>query len=612
MKRLLSFSFSKIYIIVMILINLLVVGGYFSYAMFTVSKERSNAISIVTGNLTYKLLVDDNEGNTLTVEANTVKDFTITLNNSNNRKARFNFYYIGDLPTNTKVGYIAEEGTNTLPDEKGINLEKADTTGSSNSYIIRVINNSGNSVTVNLGVSVGLDYNDLSLPEKGHLFEKITHKGEVGTVVLSNISKDNIYNDGIDTFTTGQYPNNYVWYSGKLWRAVSVNNEEKTTKLVTQWNISIIGYTDDGTNFAESYAKAWLNDQTVDGFLYNLRDVDNFLVTNSKWNSTMDYSSLGNVKRPSDSGTIVNATVGLLNLYEYQESFRGTTYSNGYLNNGLHWWTITPYSNINMNEIDNLGNSNYFDKVYALGIRPSINLKSNVKIVDGNGALDNPYRLEGDNDKDLNDVKLNTRYSGEYVKFGTGNNNLYRIVSHETNGLTKITSAEPLKENGIFKTSIFGDSVYYSSDNTIGNFLNGEYLTNGNYLSEEQVNMIENSTIWYLGTIGDGDSYKLAKYTDENMTGYAKMTDAKVGLLRIGELMAGQFDGYENNTAYWTITPTSTTVMRRIGQYGSSFNVSPTTTNAIKPTLNLKSNVIITSGDGTKNNPFTLELGSTS
>lgn len=82
------------------------------------------------------------------------------------------------------------------------------------------------------------------------------------------------------------------------------------------------------------------------------------------------------------------------------------------------------------------------------------------------------------------------------------------------------------------------------------------------------------------------------------------MTDDKVGLLRIGELMAGQFDEYENNTAYWTITPTSTTVMRRIGQYGSSFNVSSTTTNAIKPTLNLKSNVIITSGDGTKNNPL--------
>ena len=253
MKKLLNVSFSKIYVIVVILISVLMLGGYFSYAMFTVTKERSNAISIVTGNLTYKLEVDGEETNTLTVEANTVKDFTITLNNPNNRIARFNFYYIGDLPTNTKVGYIVEDGTNTLPDEKGINLEKVDTTGSSNTYKIRVINNSGSSITVNLGVSVGLDYNDLSLPENGHLFEEIISTGEVGTVVLSNISKDNTYDDGVDTFTTGQYPNNYVWYSGKLWRVVSVNNEKKTVKLVTQWNISAIPYSSGSTDFAGSY-----------------------------------------------------------------------------------------------------------------------------------------------------------------------------------------------------------------------------------------------------------------------------------------------------------------------------------------------------------------------
>ena len=50
--------------IVMIIITLLIVGGYFSYAMFTVSKEKSNAIRIVTGNLIYKLTVDGKEVNT--------------------------------------------------------------------------------------------------------------------------------------------------------------------------------------------------------------------------------------------------------------------------------------------------------------------------------------------------------------------------------------------------------------------------------------------------------------------------------------------------------------------------------------------------------------------
>ena len=57
-KIFLETSFSKIYMIVMIIITLLILGGYFSYAMFTVSKEKSNAISIVTGNLTYELLID--------------------------------------------------------------------------------------------------------------------------------------------------------------------------------------------------------------------------------------------------------------------------------------------------------------------------------------------------------------------------------------------------------------------------------------------------------------------------------------------------------------------------------------------------------------------------
>ena len=62
-----------------------------------------------------------------------------------------------------------------MPEEKGINLEKVDTVGSSNIYKIMVENNSDNEVTITLGVNVGLDYNDLSLPENGHLFSEYTN-----------------------------------------------------------------------------------------------------------------------------------------------------------------------------------------------------------------------------------------------------------------------------------------------------------------------------------------------------------------------------------------------------------------------------------------------------
>ena len=143
MKRLLlETSFSKIYMIGMIIITLLVVGGYFSYAMFTVSKEKSNAISIVTGNLTYKLEVDGVEGNKLVVGEGETKEFTVTLSNPNNRTARFNFYYVGSLPNGVEAGYKTEDGINIPMEVIGSNLTASGSAGSSNTYKIKVKNNS--------------------------------------------------------------------------------------------------------------------------------------------------------------------------------------------------------------------------------------------------------------------------------------------------------------------------------------------------------------------------------------------------------------------------------------------------------------------------------------
>ena len=608
-KILLETSFSKIYMIVMIIITLLILGSYFSYAMFTVTKEKSNAISIVTGNLTYKLLVDgSSDGNTLTVEPNSSKEFIVTLSNPNNRVARFNFYYIGDTPSNVSVGYINEEGYSITPDKEGINLEKNGTSGSNNTYKIRVSNYTDSSFSLTLGVEVGLDYNDLSLPNNGRLFNEY-EVVNVSEVLLSTIPNTSQYNDGVDTFITGENPNNYIWYSGKLWRAVSVNNEAKTTKLVTQWNISAIPYDDNSSNFEGSHMEMWLNDTSVDGFLGNLRDYENFIVTDAKWDATMDNKTIGSITRPSGTTTVV-ASVGLLNTYEYQSSYHGTTYRNGYLNNGLIWWTLTSYNSIR-GRYTNYGGYNMGGGIIEpYGVRPSINLQSNVKIVDGDGTESNPYRLEGDNDTDLSGTLLNTRYSGEYITFGTGENTLYRIVSHETSGLTKITSAEPLKSGRNFITSAFGSNTTFSSSNTIGKFLNNDYLNNETYLTSEQKSMIEGITTWYLGAVADGQNYRLAKYKDYTMSELtSKKTTVKVGLLRLGELMSGQFCVNENNTPYWTLTPRDTSYIRNVSETGYAGNLNYLSNNyGVRPALNLKSNVVITGGTGLKNDPFTLEL----
>ena len=408
--------------------------------------------------------------------------------------------------------------------------------------------------------------------------------------------------DPEQTFITGTNPNNYIWYSGKLWRAVSIDSSDNSVKLVTQWNISTLLYNADGnTAFKGSYMEQWLNDTSVDGFLGNLREPDKFIKTDSVWNATLTTETTKPAKI-----TMVTDAVGLLNIYEYTMSYKNSTSSTGYLNNGLSWWTLTPYSTSNVRYVSYSYSGSYYSPVYSFASRPSINLKSAVKIIDGDGTVDNPYRLQGDNDSPTGAL-LSTRYSGEYISFGTGENNLYRIVSHENGTGTKITSAIPLKDSGNYKRMSFGSNVTFSKDNTIGTFLNGDYLTSGTYLTSNQVNMIEDNTTWYLGAVGKGANYKLAKYQDttgSNLT--MSTTTAKVGLLRIGELMAGQFDKNDNNTSYWILTPFSTSDVRCVVSGGGGYNSSPTYSCGSRPSMNLKSTVKIVSGTGTKSSPFVI------
>ena len=450
---------------------------------------------------------------------------------------------------------------------------------------------------------------------------KINAYGKTGDKMLSTVAETLKSNglgtngnfdtsDSEQTFITGTNPNNYIWYSGKLWRAVSIDPSDNSVKLVTQWNMSALPYNADGnTAFKGSYMEQWLNDTSVDGFLENLREPEKFIKTDSIWNATMTTEDT----KPAKT-TLVTDTVGLINRYEYAMSYKNATISTGYLNNDLSAWSLTPCNNTKVYGIGYTGYSmGNFDLSLGSGVRPSINLKSSVKIIDGDGTVDNPYRLQGDNDSPTGAL-LSTRYSGEYISFGTGENNLYRIVSHENGTGTKIVSNNPLKENNIYKNMKFGDNVLYSKNNTIGTFLNGDYLTSGTYLTSDQVNMIEDNTTWYLGTVGNKANYKLAKYQDT--TGGSLTTNttmAKIGMLRAGELLASvhdysAFSSVSEWSSLFLLTPHDDTYINSIFAGDLSWKDS-TVSSSFSPSMNLKSNVIITGGDGTKNDPFRIKLG---
>ena len=603
--------------IVTIVISVIALIGA-SYALLTMTIEGDKKITLTAG----ILKVDFEDGNYINLEnaapmtdaqGQKLTPYTFTITNTGNINAYYHVSLEEDVNNTLSNSYLKMRLTSDNGYDSGVVKVSGYGTGSFDITSEATLKPS-DKVTYQLWM--WLDYNADNSAQGKEYKSKIvvtSYDREQGVTVskalLNNIPKENQYDDGVDTFITGEDPNNYIWYSGKLWRAVSVNNEAKTTKLVTQWNISTITYSSGSTDFEGSYMEDWLNDTSVDGFLGNLRDYENFIVTDSVWDATMDANDLGRIQRPNGT-TTVTVPVGLLNAYEYQSSNNGGT--DGYLNNGLFWWTLTPYSSSYVWYVSYNGrNSLNSPSSTSLGVRPSINLKSNVKIVDGDGTINNPYRLNGDKDTNLSGAVLSSRYSGEYIKFGNDENNLYRIVSHENGTGTKIVSAEPLKSSGEFIKMDFGSTATFSSTNTIGTFLKGDYLTS--YVDSTYIDMIEDSTTWYLGTVGSGSSYsyKNAKYTDASGTAItSNVAEAKVGLLRFGELMSGQFDRYGNNTHYWALTPYSSSNVRYVNNSGYyNYNSPLSNSNGVRPSVNLKSNVQIVNGDGTLNSPFEIQLG---
>ena len=607
-KKLSNTNISKTYMFILLGVSALMMVGYFSYAWFTVQGVQK--YSVVTGNLTGTLAIGSNTANingagvieyTPTTDSDTL---TVTVTNSSDRTVKNSLYYYTLSDSSIAIGYTSD--TSTVPSITGVSVDK----GKSLTYKIKIAGANGK--TIRIGSSMGLVNSNLTLPTGASALDVFKMIGKVSDVLLAGVGDNGALNttNSEQTFIMGTDPNNYIWYSGKLWRAVSIDPSDNSVKLVTQWEISTLPYNaSDNTAFKGSYMEQWLNDTSIDGFLGNLREPDKFIKTDSVWNATMT-----DIHSDSDKlakTTMVTDAVGLLNIYEYTMSYKNATYETGYLNNGSFWWTLTPYSTSHVCFVSSDGSGGGGKASAASsGSRPSINLKSAVKIIDGDGTVDNPYRLQGDNDSPTGALLL-TRYSGEYISFGTGENNLYRIVSHENGTGTKITSAIPLKDSGNYKEMPFGSNVTFSKDNTIGTFLNGDYLTGGTYLSNDQVNMIEDNTTWYLGTVDDGVNYKLAKYQDaigSNLT--TSTTTAQIGLLRLGELMAGQFAKDDNTTTYWALTPYSLSYVRFVSSGGNTGYYSfPAYSCGFRPAMNLKSNVIITGGDGTKNSPFQIKLG---
>ncbi len=441
-----------------------------------------------------------------------------------------------------------------------------------------------------------------------------------------NTSDDITYFSGTNTCVDM----NYVWYSGKLWRITAIY-PDGAMKLVTENNITSIAFNESSSSDATkanfynsasdtSYMYQWLNEDFYDT-LYNAEE---FIDTTKKWNATMPADT--NISTKPLETNMVSANVGLLNSYEYYNSYRcigsttcaGSISSTSYLNIGYYWWLLNPYNSSSVWYVLNVGGGMLDNPSLAYGGRPSIYLKSGLEFT-GNGTTSEPYKIVGDKDAGSVNDYVNTRLSGEYVKLKNGNNEqLFRIIDVEDNK-TKIIAMDYADNKATRKFATSSSGTLWGSGTTTDTdtwytYLNNTYLPN----LKTTYNELFDSGMYYFGT--SGYNYKLsvcANTTSGNTKECAKTTQSgtfNIGLPRYGEMFATQQSGGTSNSIHmWLINRFNASLVWFVNDRGNAALDYPTYTYGGRPTLHLKSTVKILSCDGdicdgTQNHPYVVGL----
>ena len=456
-----------------------------------------------------------------------------------------------------------------------------------------------------------LEYIDPDMP-LGDFIKYKARKKRCNTIWVDNMGTGDTSDDVTYLSGTNSCVDfNYVWYSGKLWRILAIY-PDGSLKMITEdaiagvlWGSSI--------EYNGSWMYQWLNEDFYD----TLVNPDEILLTSS-WN----YASSAD-PRSDVTPKIVSAKVGLLNSYEYRNSYRNSSSSSNYLKNGYSWYLLTPYIYSNASheyimDVTHTGSTDsYLPYSNSRGVRPSIVMNAEVDYT-GKGTNTKPFRIVGDKEGAVGGVELSSRSSGEYVRF---DGELYRIVEvDETSGITKLTKSDYLKDSGgntilkkISSTKFYGSNNNIQNDDYFDYYLNHTWYEN---ISSIYKNMMVDG-IFYLGDFGYNYHYKrtICKNVSNNTTvktaNCKKYTSSdanktftgKVGLPRIGEMFSAQLRGTSTASDMWVISPqyfapptARINFVYNVGVF--SYDSTGSKTSAVRPSIYIKSGVKIIGGTG--------------
>ena len=392
-------------------------------------------------------------------------------------------------------------------------------------------------------------------------YYRIEHKKyKVNTLlqeVTSNVvsSGDGLYIlDENNYFYKGEKVSNYVWYSGNLYRIVSITDTDM--RLITDNNLSILAW-GKSNKFNESYLYSWLidHDENKSVFLDSINNYQVYLKEFNYCNSSINKKCINKDKY----------IVSLLTRSEYLNA--GGKLS--YLNTESNYWIIDDTNEIEKAYVFKEGGIGSEDEntiaLSSFGVRPVITINGNITNFTGKGTKEDPYIINEETGNILEQKQI-----GQYIKY---KDYIFRISNKYENGI-KVISDTKL------------DDVNVSNMEAI-NYLNNNFKNKFDKLGTCTFN---------TGVYGSSTSYDYKNAS-------SSVVEGNIGIPSIGDLFIGDdsnywlFNTYDiNNDLAYKLNSTSTIIADTKG-----------TLNGIRPVICLSKDIKIISGNGTKNSPYILE-----
>lgn len=243
----------------------------------------------------------------------------------------------------------------------------------------------------------------------------------------------------------GNDNNNYIKLDGILFKIVGLN-EDGSVKVTSSEPLAFVDYNSVDT---------WLNDYFYDKLSDNVKK---YIKTDSKW-CNEEISNTDNYTKCNKYGK--KKAVGLLSVADINNSKDKDGNSSLLGQQSFLLGNQKDKKEIKVIPIENKIKTD--NKNIVSGVRPTMNLKSNIVISKGNGSDLSPYIIKGTSTRVKAGSKVSDLKIGEYVNYSGFN---WRVSNKKDNGNIQLVLDGTITSNESYLLLGFGiDEKYYSTNN---------------------------------------------------------------------------------------------------------------------------------------------------